>query len=70
VGRSLSGCNLGSRLYRLRKQHRTACVRIPFGRIELRLPDGAANPYLAIGRAGAAGLDGIERRLDPGEPLM
>jgi len=49
--------------------NRTACVRIPFGRIELRLPDGAANPYLATAALAAAGLDGIDRRLEPGEPL-
>ena len=31
--------------------------------------DGSANPYLALGAIVAAGLDGIQRRLDPGEPL-
>jgi glutamine synthetase len=44
-------------------------VRIPFGRIEMRLPDGSMNPYLASAAIAAAGLDGIERKLDPGEPL-
>jgi glutamine synthetase len=44
-------------------------VRIPGGRLEMRLPDGAINPYLAGAAILAAGLDGIERRLDPGEPL-
>jgi len=34
----------------------------------LRLPDGACNPYLATAAVIAAGLDGIERNLDPGEP--
>ena len=38
-------------------------------RIELRLPDGAANPYLATAALAAAGMDGIDRKLDPGEPL-
>jgi len=42
-------------------------VRIPDDqRIELRLGDGAANPYLLQAAVLAAGLDGIDRRLDPG----
>ena len=49
--------------------NRTACVRIPYGRIEMRLPDGSMNPYLASAAIAAAGLDGIDRKLDPGEPL-
>src|SRR5258708_38369021 len=36
------------------------------GRIEKRVVDGAANPYLASAAMLAAGLDGIERRIDPG----
>ena len=43
-------------------------VRIPYGRLELRLADSACNPYLAQAAMIAAGLDGIERELDPGEP--
>jgi glutamine synthetase len=43
-------------------------VRVPFGRLELRLTDSSANPYLATAAVIAAGLDGIDRRLDPGEP--
>jgi glutamine synthetase len=47
--------------------NRTHLVRIPDGqRLELRLPDGAANPYLLQAAVLAAGLDGIERQLDPG----
>ena len=38
-------------------------------RIELRLGDGAANPYLAAAAALFAGLDGIERELEPPEPF-
>jgi glutamine synthetase len=37
-------------------------------RIELRAADGSANPYLAAAVAAAAGLDGIARGLDPGDP--
>jgi glutamine synthetase len=38
-------------------------------RIELRLGDGTANPYLAYTAALAAGLDGIRRELEPPAPL-
>ncbi len=48
---------------------RTHFVRIPDGnRVELRGGDGAANPYLALAVALAAGLDGITREVDPGAP--
>jgi glutamine synthetase len=43
-------------------------VRVPFGRLELRLSDSGANPYLVTAALIAAGLDGIDRGLDPGEP--
>jgi glutamine synthetase len=69
VGRSLSGATWAPAYIAYGDNNRTACVRIPFGRIEMRLPDGAANPYLATAAIAAAGLDGIDRRLDPGEPL-
>jgi glutamine synthetase len=47
--------------------NRTQMLRIPApGRIENRIVDGAANPYLACTVVLAAGLDGIARRLDPG----
>jgi glutamine synthetase len=47
--------------------NRTHMVRIPDGqRIELRLGDGAANPYLLQAAVLAAGLNGIQRRLEPG----
>ena len=37
-------------------------------RIEFRCPDATANPYLAFAAMLMAGLDGVERGLDPGEP--
>jgi glutamine synthetase len=37
--------------------------------IELRSPDAMANPYLAFSVALAAGMDGIRRRIDPGDPF-
>jgi glutamine synthetase type III len=47
--------------------NRTHMVRLPDDqRLELRLSDGDANPYLLQAAALAAGLDGIERQLDPG----
>lgn len=48
--------------------NRTQMIRIPApGRIENRLGDGAANPYLAATVLLAAGLDGIENQIDHGE---
>ncbi len=49
--------------------NRTQMLRIPApGRIEDRTVDGSCNPYLAATAMIAAGLDGIERGLDPGDP--
>ena len=43
-------------------------VRVPGpGRFELRLPDGAANPYLLQAVIIAAGLDGVRTNADPGK---
>jgi glutamine synthetase len=57
-------------------RNRSACVRVPMyheapktKRIEFRSPDPTANPYLAFSALMLAGLDGIKRKLDPGEPL-
>ena len=48
--------------------NRTQMIRLPApGRIENRAVDGAANPYLASAAILAAGLDGIENKMDPGE---
>lgn len=50
--------------------NRTHMIRVPEpNRIELRLADGAANPYLLPAAALAAGLDGIENGRDPGPRL-
>jgi glutamine synthetase len=47
--------------------NRTHMIRVPDpGRVELRQPDGAANPYLMQAAILAAGLDGIERQTSPG----
>jgi glutamine synthetase len=57
------------------QRNRSACIRIPMysdspkaKRIEFRCPDAAANPYLAFAAMLMAGLDGIAKGLDPGEP--
>ena len=50
--------------------NRTHMIRIPdSGRFELRLMDGSANPYLLQAGIIAAGLFGMNNKLDPGEPL-
>jgi glutamine synthetase len=50
--------------------NRTHMIRIPdAGRFELRLADGAANPYLYPAAVLAAGMDGMTRKLDPGKRL-
>jgi glutamine synthetase len=57
-------------------RNRSASIRIPMlssspraKRIEFRTPDPSANPYLAFAAMMMAGLDGIEKRIHPGEPL-
>ena len=57
-------------------RNRSAGIRIPMyspspkaKRIEVRFPDPACNPYLAFSAMLMAGLDGIENKIDPGEPL-
>jgi len=53
--------------------NRSSMIRIPAARgmstrIELRSPDPSCNPYLSFAVILMAGLDGIENRIDPGEP--
>lgn len=56
------------------QRHRRSLIRIPVERgeatrIELRSPDPAANPYLALAVCILAGLDGIEHKIMPKEPV-
>ncbi len=58
------------------QRNRSAAIRIPMyspsaksKRIEFRCPDSTCNPYFAFAAILLAGLDGIEKRIDPGEPL-
>jgi glutamine synthetase len=57
-------------------RNRSAAIRIPMissspkaKRIEFRTPDPSCNPYLAFSAMVLAGLDGIEKRIHPGDPL-
>ncbi|MBK6426855.1 MAG: type I glutamate--ammonia ligase [Blastocatellia bacterium] len=58
------------------RRNRSAACRIPMysqspkaKRVEVRFPDASCNPYLAFAAMLMAGLDGIQNRIDPGEPL-
>lgn len=58
------------------QSNRSAVIRIPMysaspnsKRIEFRVPDPSCNPYLAFSAILMAGLDGIQNKIDPGEPL-
>jgi glutamine synthetase len=68
VGRSLSGATWAPAFISYGDNNRTSMVRVPQGRLELRLVDSSCNPYLAVAATVAAGLDGIDRGLEPGEP--
>jgi len=56
-------------------RNRSASCRIPFvsspkgRRVEVRFPDPTANPYLAFSALLMAGLDGVQNKIHPGEPL-
>ena len=51
--------------------NRTHMIRIPDpGRFELRLMDGSSNPYLLQAGVIAAGIDGMNKKRDPGKPLL
>lgn len=68
-GQSLSGTSWAPAFIGFGDNNRTTVARVVYQRIEWRLPDSAANPYLALAGVIAAGLDGIERALDPGPPV-
>ena len=67
---TLSGATWSPNAISYSGNNRTHMVRIPDpGRFELRLMDGAANPYLLQAGVLAAGLDGIDNDRDPGQRL-
>jgi glutamine synthetase len=56
-------------------RNRSASCRIPYTtnpkakRVEVRFPDPSANPYLAFAALFMAGLDGIQNKISPGDPM-
>jgi glutamine synthetase len=69
VGAPTSGATWAPAYATYGLNNRTQAIRIPApGRIEIRAIDGSANPYLAATAVLGAGLDGVDRGLDPGEP--
>jgi glutamine synthetase len=69
VGAPASGATWAPAYVSYGYNNRTQMLRIPGpGRIEDRTVDGSCNPYLAATAMLSAGLDGIERGLDPGDP--
>ncbi|WP_297841816.1 type III glutamate--ammonia ligase [Pseudomonas sp.] len=68
VGRSLSGSTWAPAFVAYGSNNRSAMVRVPYGRLEFRLPDAGCNPYLVSAAIIAAGLDGIDRKLEAGAP--
>ncbi len=58
-------------------RNRSASIRVPVAgvtspkarRIEVRFPDPSCNPYLAFSAMMMAGIDGIQNKIDPGDPL-
>ena len=68
--RTLSGATWSPNTVTFSGNNRTHMIRIPdAGRFELRLADGAANPYAMQAAILAAGLDGIQSNRDPGKRL-
>jgi glutamine synthetase len=65
VGPSISGTSWAPASISHGPNNRTALVRTLPGRFEWRLPDASANPYLALAGVIAAGLDGVDRALEP-----
>ncbi len=69
VGAPTSGATWAPAYAAFGGNNRTQMIRVPEpDRIEVRLADGAANPYLLFSAMLACGLDGIDNQLDPGEP--
>jgi glutamine synthetase len=69
IGAPTSGATWAPAYISYGYNNRTQMLRVPAaGRIEDRTVDGSCNPYLAATAMLTAGLDGVERGLDPGEP--
>lgn len=68
IGNDASGTNWAPVFTTYGDNNRTAMVRVPGGRLEMRVGDSSMNPYLATAALIAAGLDGVDRKLEPGTP--
>lgn len=69
VGAPTSGATWAPAYAAFGGNNRTQMIRVPEpDRLEVRLPDGAANPYLLFTALLACGMDGVDNNLDPGEP--
>lgn len=68
VGNALSGATWAPAYISYGDNNRSSMVRVPYGRLEFRLADSGCNPYLVHAAVIAAGLDGVDRKLDPGVP--
>lgn len=65
---TLSGATWSPNTISYSGNNRTHMIRIPdFDRVEIRLPDGSANPYLLPAAIIVAGLNGIQEKIDPGD---
>jgi glutamine synthetase type III len=68
--RTLSGATWSPNTVTFGGNNRTHMVRVPDeGRVELRLPDNSANPYLMMAVIMAAGVHGVDEKMDPGKRL-
>ena len=69
VGAPTSGATWAPAYAAYGGNNRTQMIRIPEpDRIEVRLGDGSANPYLMFAAMLACGMDGVDNEMDPGEP--
>jgi glutamine synthetase len=69
IGAPTSGATWAPAYISYGYNNRTQMLRVPdAGRIEDRTVDGSCNPYLGAAAMLAAGLDGVQRGLDPGDP--
>ena len=69
VGAPTSGATWAPAYAAFGGNNRTQMIRVPEpDRLEVRLADGAANPYLTFAAMLACGMDGVDRELDAGEP--
>lgn len=68
VGGAASGATWAPAYVCYGDNNRSAMIRVPYGRLEFRMADSGCNPYLVHAALIAAGMDGVERELSPGDP--